>query len=188
MTSQKEFIEVLINKLTEQKISYMLSGSISSSLHGHPRATQDVDIVISPTDVQLMNYINSLGEDYYVSSEAVREAFAHNSMFNVIDIKSGWKADFIIRKARPFSLQEFKRRLLSKIEDMDVWVTSPEDIILCKLEWAKDSQSTQQFRDALGVAIVQWEKLDKTYLQKWAKDLKVEDSLRELFQQAEKML
>ncbi len=188
MTSQKEFIEVLINKLTEQNIAYMLSGSISSSLHGHPRATQDVDIVIAPTELQLMSFVNSLGEDYYVNSEAVRDAFAHNSMFNVIDTKYGWKADFIIRKARPFSIQEFKRRHLSKIEDMDVWITSPEDIILCKLEWAKESQSIQQFRDALGVAIVQWEKLDKKYLQRWAKDLQVENSLRELLQQAAKLL
>lgn len=188
MISQEDFLGKLINKLNEQDIPYMLSGSISSSLHGHPRATQDVDIVIAPAEKQLMNFVESLGPDYYVSFEAVRYAFANSSMFNVIDNKYGWKADFIIRKARPFSLQEFERKCLYKVKDMDVWVTSPEDTILCKLEWSKESRSEQQFRDALGIAVVQWENLDRDYLRKWAKELQVETSFQRLLKQAEKLM
>ena len=188
MTSQEDFLGKLINKLNELSIPYMLSGSVSSSLHGHPRATQDVDIVIAPAEEQLMNFVESLGPDYYVSFEAVRDAFAQSSMFNVIDNKYGWKADFIIRKERPFSLREFERKSLSKVKDMDVWITSPEDTILCKLEWAKDSRSEQQFRDALGVAVVQWENLDRNYLHKWAKELQVENSFQQLLKQAEKLV
>jgi len=178
----------LINKLNERGIAYMLSGSVSSSLHGHPRATQDIDIVIAPTEKKLVDFVESLGSDYYVSIEAVREAFTRSSMFNVIDNKYGWKADFIIRKERPFSLQEFERKRLSKIKDMEVWVTSPEDTILCKLEWAKESQSEQQFRDALGIIVVQWKNLDRNYLQKWAKELLVENSLKRLLEQAEELV
>lgn len=188
MTSQEDFLGKLINKLNELSIPYMLSGSVSSSLHGHPRATEDVDIVIAPAEEQLMNFVESLGPDYYVSFEAVRDAFAQSSMFNVIDNKYGWKADFIIRKERPFSLREFERKSLSKVKDMDVWITSPEDTILCKLEWAKDSRSEQQFRDALGVAVVQWENLDRNYLHKWAKELQVENSFQQLLKQAEKLV
>jgi hypothetical protein len=165
----------------------MLSGSISSSLHGQPRATRDVDIVIAPTERQLLRFVSSLGEDYYVNLEAAREAFAHKSTFNVIDNQSSWKADFIIRRDRPFSHQEFKRRCVVKIKGINVWVTSPEDIILCKLEWAKDSYSEQQFRDALGVAIIQWHSLDMDYLQKWAKELNVETSFKQLLEEVRKL-
>jgi len=188
MTSQEDFLEGLIEKLGRQDIPYMLSGSVSSSLHGQPRATKDVDIVITPTEEQVLNFAQTLGETYYVSLDAVREAFAHNSTFNVIDNQSGWKADFIIRKDRPFSEKEFERRCAAKIKQLDVWVTSPEDIILSKLEWAKDSQSEQQFRDALGVAMVQWDRLDKDYLHKWAKKLQVESSLKQLLKEAKKLL
>jgi hypothetical protein len=188
MTSQEDFLEKLIEKLNQQDIPYMLSGSVSSSIHGQPRATKDVDIVITPTEEQVLNFAGTLGETYYVSLDAVREAFAHNSTFNVIDNQSGWKADFIIRKDRPFSEKEFERRCAAKIKQLDVWVTSPEDIILSKLEWAKDSQSEQQFRDALGVAMVQWDRLDKDYLHKWAKELQVESSLKKLLKQAKKLL
>ena len=188
MESQEVFLEGLIEKLNRQDIPYMLSGSISSSLHGQPRATKDVDIVIAPTEEQVLNFANMLGERYYVNLDAVRYAFAHNSMFNVIDNESGWKADFIIRKDRPFSHREFERKCTAKIKNIDVWVTSCEDTILSKLEWAKNSRSEQQFRDALGVAVVQWHSLDIDYMHKWAKELRVESSLRQLLQQARKLL
>ena len=188
MESQEVFLEGLIEKLNRQDIPYMLSGSVSSSLHGNPRATKDVDIVIAPTEEQILNFANVLGKRYYVNLDAVRYAFAHNSMFNVIDNESGWKADFIIRKDRPFSHREFERKCTAKIKKLDVWVTSREDTILSKLEWAKNSHSEQQFRDALGVAVVQWHSLDIDYLHKWAKELRVESSLKQLLQQARKLL
>ena len=109
-------------------------------------------------------------------------------MFNIIDNHSGWKADFIICKDRPFSHQEFERKCITKIKGLDVWVTSSEDIILNKLEWAKDSQSEQQFRDALGVAVVQWDRLDADYLHKWERELQVGDSLEQLLEQAKKLV
>jgi len=188
MESQEVFLEGLIEKLNRQDIPYMLSGSVSSSLHGNPRATKDVDMVIAPTEEQILNFANMLGERYYVNLDAVRYAFAHNSMFNVIDNESGWKADFIIRKDRPFSHREFERKCTAKIKKLDVWVTSSEDTILSKLEWAKNSHSEQQFRDALGVAVVQWPRLDIDYMHKWAEELRVESSLRQLLQQAKKLL
>lgn len=188
MKSQEDFLTELIEKLNRQDIPYMLSGSVSSSFHGEPRATRDVDIVIAPTEEQILNFANVLGKRYYVNLDAVRYAFAHNSMFNVIDNESGWKADFIILKDRPFSHREFERKCTAKIKKLDVWVTSREDIILSKLEWAENSHSEQQFRDALGVAVVQWHSLDIDYLHKWAKELGVESSLEQLLQQARKLL
>jgi len=188
MTSQENFLEKLIKKLNEQNIPYMLSGSVSSSLHGQPRATNDADIIIAPAEEQLIAFVKSLGDDYYVSHDAAREALKSNSMFNVVDIRNSWKADFIIRKDRPFSREEFQRRRKADIMGLDVWVVSPEDVILSKLEWAKNSESNQQFRDALGVATVQYDCLDRDYLYKWAKELQVESSLEQLLEKAQKLL
>ncbi len=188
MTSQDGFLKKLIKVLDDCSIPYMISGSFGSSYHGQPRATKDIDIVIAPTEKQLLQFVESLGEDYYVSLEAVRDAFTNNSMFNIIDSLSGWKADFILRKARAFSRQEFERKCIAEIGDIGVWVTSPEDIILSKLEWSKDRQSERQFGDALGVAVVQWDRLDVDYLRKWAKELQVRDSLEQLLEQAGRLV
>lgn len=188
MTSQENFLEKLIKKLNEQNIPYMLSGSVSSSLHGQPRATNDADIIIAPEEEQLIAFVKSLGDDYYVSYDAACDAFKNNSMFNVVDIQNSWKADFIIRKDRPFSREEFQRRRKANIMGLDVWVVSPEDIILSKLEWVKNSESGQQYRDALGVATVQYDCLDRDYLYKWAKELQLEGFLEELLKQAKEQL
>ena len=122
MTSQENFLERLIKKLDQQNIPYMLSGSVSSSLHGQPRATNDADIVIAPAEEQLIAFVKSLGDDYYVNPDAASDAFKNNSVFNVVDIQNSWKADFIIRKNRPFSREEFQRRQKANIMGLDVWV------------------------------------------------------------------
>jgi hypothetical protein len=184
MTGPASSLQTLIKKLDQQGIPYMLSGSYTSSLHGRPRATNDADIIIAPSEENLIAFVKSLGDDYYVNSEAAHDAFKNLAMFNVIDIRNSFKADFIIRKDRPFSREEFQRRQKSNIMNLDVWVVSPEDVILSKLEWARDSESGLQFQDALGVAVVQYDRLDRDYLYKWAKELQVENSLGQLLKQA----
>ena len=112
--------------------------------------------------------------------EAARQATENRLMFNVIDIQFGHKADLIIRKDRPYSQQEFSRRTEANFLGIDVYVLSPEDSILSKLEWSKGRQSEAQFKDALGVLITQKDTLDFEYLKKWAKELGIDETLRNL--------
>jgi len=184
MITQAAFLERLIERLEKAGIPYMVAGSVGSSLHGRPRATQDIDVVIAPTLEQLNRFVDSLGEAYYISREAARDAFQNRTMFNVIDVEAGWKADLIIRKARPFSLQEFQRRRRVEAMGQSLWVVSPEDVILSKLEWAKGRGSDIQFSDALGVAVVHQDGLDQEYLFKWAKEVGVDEDLRRLLNDA----
>ena len=133
------------------------------------------------------SYIQSLNEGYDVRPEAAQEALQNRSVFNVIDYQTGGKVDFIIRKDRAFSLEEFKRRISANILGLQVSIIFPEDAILSKLKWLKESQSERQFRDALGVAVVQWQRLDKVYLWKWARELSVAALLGTLLSHAEKL-
>jgi hypothetical protein len=185
MTSQKEFLERLVSLLEKAGIPYMVAGSMSSSLHGRPRATQDTDVVIDPTEDQLASFLALLGQDYYVSRDAALEAFQRRTMFNVIDLARGWKADLILRKDRPFSRREFERRRQIETMGRRLWVVSPEDTILSKLEWMKGRESDVQYSDALGVAVARWESLDLEYLRKWAGELGVEAMLICLLKDAE---
>ena len=183
--SQKDFLARLVMKLENAGIPYMISGSLGSSLHGEPRATNDIDLVIAPTARQLDIFVQSLREGYYVNGEAAQEAFRDRATFNVIDYQAGWKADLIFRRNRPFSLEEFRRRIQGNVVGIPVFVVSPEDAILSKLEWFGESE--RQFRDAQGVAVVQWDTLDKEYLRKWARELNVEDLLENLLRNAEEL-
>lgn len=112
--------------------------------------------------------------EFYVSQEAALEALDRKGQFNVIDPKSGWKADFIILKGRPFSQKEFSRRSRAEIHGVEMEIVSPEDLILAKLEWAADGGSLRQIEDAAGILKVRKEKLDWAYLEKWVVDLALE--------------
>lgn len=184
--SQKKFLKTIIELLSGAKIAYMISGSIGSGFYGRPRATNDADIIVDLTREQLLAFIQSLGDRYYASREAAMQALDCRSMFNVIDVEYGWKADLIIRKTRPFSQTEFARRKEVSFWGMKVWVLSPEDCILSKLEWS-GGDSQIQYEDALGVLMVGWNTLDFDYLKTWAEELKAADLLERLIEEAKKL-
>jgi hypothetical protein len=183
--SQAEFLGRLVALLEQAGIPFMVAGSLASGVHGEPRTTNDIDVVISPTAEQLRRFLASLGAAYYVSPQAALEAFHQRSMFNIIDLDTGFKADLILRKDRPFDLEEFGRRRTVTVLGNTAPVASPEDIILSKLEWSAITESDRQIRDALGVVMVQRDSLDLAYLRKWAKELGVADRLEKLLTEAE---
>jgi hypothetical protein len=60
-----------------------------------------------------------------------------------------------------------RKRLYTLQGSGEVAIASPEDVIISKLIWRRDSQSDKQWRDILGVLKVQQEKLDFAYIQGW---------------------
>ncbi|HKM46044.1 MAG TPA: DUF6036 family nucleotidyltransferase [Terriglobales bacterium] len=158
--------------LDQAGIAYMLSGSFASAYYGAPRSTQDIDLVIEATTAQLRAFLQSLpAGDYYADLDAALEAHRQQSLFNVIDLATGWKIDLIIRKSRTFSQEEFRRRQLIKLQDLALFVASAEDVIIAKLEWSKLAQSHRQVEDVAGILRMQWESLDHSYLEKWVGEL-----------------
>jgi hypothetical protein len=182
MKSQAEFIQVICAALDNAGIPYMIGGSVASSIHGPQRSTNDVDIVVAPTPAQLDQFLAAVSE-FYVSRPAALEAHRRRSMFNVIDMPSGHKADLIFLKERPYSETELNRRVRIRFAGQEIFVASPEDVILSKLEWSKLGESERQFRDAVGVALIQGPHLDIGYLEKWAVELGVVEGLHELLRQ-----
>ena len=167
MTASEVFRR-LTTALDQAGIAYMLSGSFASAYYGASRSTQDIDLVIETTAAKLEALVKSLPRDeYYVELSAALEAQRTESLFNIIDLATGWKIDLIIRKARTFSLEEFGRRRRVDVQGVPMFVASPEDLILAKLEWAKLSQSQRQLEDVAAILRLRWESLDRWYLGKW---------------------
>ena len=90
-------------------------------------------------------------------------------------------------KDTEYAYEGFSRKQNADILGIEVDIISPEDSILSKLEWAKMGKSERQFRDALGVAGVQYENLDLEYLKKWAKVLNIEELLNKVLSEAKKL-
>src|SRR5918996_215155 len=68
-------------------------------------------------------------------------------MFNLIQNEYVVKIDFIVRKDSPYRLREFARRKRVVVDDRNLYLVAPEDLILSKLEWARDSRSEMQLSD-----------------------------------------
>jgi len=60
-----------------------------------------------------------------------------------------------------------------------MWIIAPEDLILSKLVWAKDSRSELQFRDVRSIIALQ-PALDWSYMERWALRLTVATLLAEV--------
>ena len=162
----------IIAALDRDGITYMLAGSFASAYHGAPRTTQDIDLVIAATPAQLRKFVGSLPRDeYYVDLDAALEAHRRQSLFNVVDMATGWKIDLIFRKSRAFSEEEFHRRIRVKVDDLTLFVASAEDVVISKLEWAKLAQSHRHIEDVAGILRMKWTSLDRAYLEKWIQEL-----------------
>ena len=146
--SLEEVLRRITTAFEQSGIRYMLTGSFASAHYGVLRSTQDIDFVIEATATQLRVFVESLfASQYYSDIDSALRALEQQSMFNVIDHATGWKVDLIIRKARPFSIEEFERRQSVNLHGIPLVVASAEDAIISKLEWAKLAQSRRQIEE-----------------------------------------
>ena len=164
-----DFLRVLIVFFEKQSISYMLSGSVAMSLYTQPRFTRDYDFVVNLKPEHINGLLKHFKEGYYINDESVKEAIRKKSMFNIIDHKSGYKADFVILNDEPFRQTEFRRQKKMKFLDMIISVVSPEDLLLSKLIWIQEIQSGVQMEDIKLLSEV--EGLDWDYIKNWITEL-----------------
>jgi len=159
------FFLKIIDALNTLKIPYMLSGSVAMGIYTLPRATRDFDFVVHLQLSDVEKFTACFKDGYYCDTDAVKEAIAHHSIFNVIDHASGYKADFVILKNEPFRQLEFTRRKEIEYLDKKIFVVSAEDLLLSKLIWIQDYQSAVQMEDIK--SILSSGNLDLDYIREW---------------------
>lgn len=184
---QQELLKKVIKALEDAKLEYMVTGSVASSLQGEPRSTHDIDLVISVQKSAVKKLVKAFPPpDFHLDEDSILNAIDTKGMFNLINIREGDKVDFWILTNEPFDKSRFSRKYEEEVMGIKMQVSTPEDTILMKLKWAKLSGgSEKQFTDALRVYEVQSEKLDREYLESWARELNIESLWRRLLAEAE---
>lgn len=179
MTTEGDVVAEVARLLADLGIPYMLTGSVASSVHGRPRTTHDADVVIDPSPGALEELVAGLQKSgFYVDPDVARDALRMRRQFNAIAPHTAFKIDLIVRKDRPFSIEEFRRRRPARIGNEDVSLATAEDTILSKLEWAKKGGSDRQLEDVAGIVAVQGAALDRAYIERWAAVLGTVDEWR----------
>lgn len=154
----------------------MITGSVASTYHGEPRSTLDIDIVIDPDAAAFERLVDELTTgEYYVDRDVARVALRERTQFNAIGTDAV-KIDFIIRKDRPFSVEEFRRRLEVQLPGTSAFLATAEDLIVAKLEWAAATDSERQLRDVAGILAVGGDAIDQAYLARWIAALDLKDA------------
>jgi hypothetical protein len=170
MQNEIDIVRDVSARLERGGLSYMLTGSMAMNYYAQPRMTRDIDIVVAlaPQDADIV--VRLFAPDYYVSSDAVRQSIAQESLFNLIHQESVIKVDCIVRKNSPYRRSEFDRRQRITIENFSIWIVSKEDLIISKIWWAKDSHSEIQLLDVKNLARTG---CDMEHIERWTSELGV---------------
>ena len=163
-------------------VRYLVGGSVASSFGGEPRTTLDVDMVVAMAETDVDRFLVALGSDFYADGEAIRRAIRLRASANLIHQASAIKVDLFVAGGTPLDEQQIARRRRVQVsEDPDryLYIHTPEDILLQKLRWFRLGQevSDRQWRDVLGVLLVQADALDYDYIRRGAEALGVADLL-----------
>lgn len=180
-----EVVEIalrVVSALEELQISYVIGGSLASSVYGPYRATLDCDIVADLQERHVPLLVERLESEFYISVEVAADAVRRRSSFNLIHLRTSYKVDVFIPKQRAFDqtqLRRGKRWTLGADERRSAVFSSAEDTVLAKLEWYRlgGETSTRQWRDVQGILRVQGDRLDRSYMRDMAVHLGVEDLL-----------
>lgn len=164
-----ELLERICTNLDKHDIPYMLSGSLAMITYTIPRMTRDIDIVVNLRESDVGDFLSIFKEGYYIHENSVREEVKRRGMFNVIDFKTNFKIDFIVRKNTAFHINEFNRRQSSKAYGFDTWIVSIEDLVLSKIQWIQILQSDTQINDIRN--LLKNPILDKEYVKHWCSEM-----------------
>jgi Nucleotidyl transferase AbiEii toxin, Type IV TA system len=164
-------------------IEWVLGGSLASSLAGEPRATMDIDVAVSMSLRDVTPLVDAVRERFYVSEEMVRDAVIRHGSFNLLHWGSTFKIDVFVLGDDELDRRQIGRRQIVHVllgdRDIELWVGTPEDQVLRKLQWFRDGGgvSERQWRDVVALLRVQGDRIDRAELSAAARRVEVDQLL-----------
>ena len=174
MNEELKVLEIVSKRLEKAGIAYMITGSIAMNYYATPRMTRDLDLVIELKRPEVSALVKLFQKDFYIEEQMILDAVENRSIFNIIHNDWVIKVDFIIKKLSEYHQSEFDRRKKVKLKNFEFWIVSPEDLILSKLQWAKESMSDFQLRDVRNL-LECVEDLNIRFIEKWVQKLKLNE-------------
>lgn len=166
-------VSACFNRLS---IPYIVTGSVASIAYGESRFTNDIDIVADIKEKHVPDILSCFPEaEYYISEESIHKAIHRRFQFNIIHPESGLKVDVIIKKKSDFDDNRFSRTKNFKMDDVGVNFSSPEDVILKKMEYYKMGESEKHLRDITGMIKISGELINFEYIETWVSRLHLKE-------------
>lgn len=183
--SPEELLAKVAEILDDLKISYAVTGGFALSVWGKTRSTLDIDIIVEMEEKNIKPFVKKMSEvdkNIYVDEDMMRDALVHKSEFNFIEPEFGLKVDFFVLANTVYNKLKIKRVMLQDAHGTRAYFVSPEDLILSKLLWGKESNSWKQKEDIKTVLENPRNNLDFKYLKFWAEQQGTIDILNNLLE------
>ena len=149
--------------LTASGIPYLLAGSFSSNYYGIPRSTKDADFVVELRSGVGRDFLARLGADFEADPQLSFETNTGTYRQLLRHTGSPFKVELFLLSNDPHDQARFRRRVPVNAFGRQLWLPTPEDVIIMKVRWARSRDQD----DVRGVIGVQGEKLDWPYIQDW---------------------
>lgn len=162
-------LEEVCLALNKVEIPYMVSGSMAMALYTIPRMTRDIDIIVELNNEGIDKFYDLFSDHAYIDKLTIQEEVRRRGMFNVIDHRTGYKIDFMLKKYSTYRETEFERRQFTLAFGFPMWVVSLEDLVLSKVIWIQEYQSERQMEDIKN--LLRNDKADMVYIKSWCHQL-----------------
>ena len=107
----------LIDILDRLGVAWYVGGSVASTVHGHFRATNDVDVIAWLREDHAATIRESLEADHYVDESSIREAVQRRSSFNLVHFGTGLKIDVFVPANSEYEASVRAGRVSEPIDD-----------------------------------------------------------------------
>src|SRR5512145_1645154 len=181
------FLKLVIEALEAAGVEYLIGGAIAEWAWGEPRATQDLDLVVK-IPIKAINKLSKELEkrDMLIPAEIILDSILEERAdipLNAIHMHSGFKADlYPMREGDELRQSAFQRR-----QQVDygppigqVYIHSPEDLILYKLMYFGLSQQSKHSRDIAAILKSKNNELEMDYVEGWASRLGLSSLWKEM--------
>ncbi len=169
------FVRLVLEAIEEAEVPYMIGGAVAAWAWGEPRATRDLDVVIHiPAEAVGRLSASLTARGMPVPVEIILDHLIEDRAdlpLSAVHAATGYKADiYLLRPGDELREEAFRRR---RRVDMgpalgEVYLHSPEDLILYKLWYYSLSQQTKHLRDIAAIVLTLGEDLDDAYIRQWA--------------------
>ncbi len=165
------------NVFERMNVRYFITGSTATIFYGEPRFTNDLDVVADLRLEHVPEFLAAFDPDeFYLSEDAVRGAINQKGQFNIIHPASGLKVDVMIPTPHGFDQERLQRAVRLQIEpDFSAVFTTPEDIIVKKMDFYREGGSEKHLRDITGVLKTLGSEIDREFIAREANRMGLAD-------------
>jgi hypothetical protein len=158
--------------LSGLRIVHVVGGSLASSAWGEQRATNDADFLLHLTGGQVDAFLERIPSGFFVQGSEVRAAAVSAepfASFQALYEPTSFKIDNFVANDDWQRSKLARARLLEIQEGRTIPFASAEDMIVAKCRWFElgNRVSDRQWNDLVRLYEVQYELLDRAYIEKW---------------------